>query len=130
MPPFQYAPLDDPSVFFLGRDLSPGETPEAAALDLRSRLAPLLTAPPEALERARSLPSLAFFFGTFPLQDGVLAGNLYGLAFGLGRRVQTGIDPAALAASVGRIDADGWRAMVAAFLAPERLAAAAVLPAR
>ena len=88
-------PLDLPGPAFFAGPLLEGEKPEAAAERLRKAAAAILDLP-IADGQYNSL-MLGSPLGTWAVPDAVAAQNTYGVAFGIGRRDQLGIDGRALA---------------------------------
>jgi zinc protease len=108
-PPPGFAPLDDPSVLTLSAPLGPSGDPESALASLRKTLEQALAPGPAPGEGAQVADGLAFLLGTARLPDDMLAQNPYGLAFGLARRMQLGIDPEDLRARLTAMTEEEFR---------------------
>jgi zinc protease len=96
-------PLDDPGPAWFAGPLLPGEKPEAAIARFREAAAAILDLP-EADGRVASLV-LAPLLGTVKVPPAQAAQNPYGVAFGIGRRDQLGIDGPALAKEMAALTA-------------------------
>ncbi len=87
-----FAPLDDPHTLYLFAPMTPGQTAEQAFDNLQAYIDGAVAAPVSAADKNTVRNQLAMFLGTATLPDLSLRHNLYGLAFGIGRRRQLGID--------------------------------------
>lgn len=118
--PLYFPPMDDPTTIVLQAALSPGQDAEPVLKQLDQRLQAALTPKLEPHEKLTAINTLAFLLGTVDLPDALLRHNLYGLAFGLGRRHQLGLDGNELRAAIqGVTDADVQRLATTVF-APEK----------
>jgi zinc protease len=126
--PVSFRLLDDPAVVTVSVPLGKDETDEQALKRLRefvdAGLAPQFSDADTALVRG--------FYGTFlgfgGVPDFVLAQNLYGLAFALGRREQMGIDPEKLLKAVVKVNEDDLRRVAGEVFGKERQAGVVLRP--
>jgi zinc protease len=91
--PVRFAPLDDPHAGFVCAPAAAGEPAETAVARLDAFVAAAQKTP-DGRDAARA--SYGAFLGLLDVPDAAFAQNVYGLAFGAGRREQLGIDGAAL----------------------------------
>ena len=98
--PVQFMAIDDPSVLYVTSDVRDGETAEQTIERLDAFVLQIANEAVSKADRELTKNSFAFFYETSHLPDAVVAGNVYGLAFGLGRREQLGITPKQLADSI------------------------------
>jgi len=126
--PVRYAPLDDPGILYLSAPIASGERSADVFRRIEAIAAETAAAPFESPDTAAARDFFGFLLGCADLPDFAIAANPYGVAFGLGRRRQLGLDPAKLAAELRELTPEGLRAS-AAFLAPER-AVYAIAPVR
>lgn len=120
-PPVYWAPLDDPEVLYLSSLPGPDQDPAEAARALERRVAEALARP--ASDPAREPQPLAYLLGTVTGPEHLLAQNLYGLALGLGRREQWGLDARALGRRIAEVTDEDLAALGREWLAPARRAA-------
>jgi zinc protease len=105
--PVVFAPLDRPESLSLVTVVGDGETPEQALARLDAKLKKAAAPPLTDGDRRGARESLGFLLGLSQVPDAVLRMNPYGVAFGIGRRRQMGIDPAALGVALDALkDAD------------------------
>jgi zinc protease len=126
--PVQFNPLDDPKVILLSAPLGRGESPEQAVARLEDFLTRTLSPQLTPADVATTQNAFAFLLGLADLPDRALAQNLYGVAFGLARRMQLGMDPAAVSQALQRVTADDLARAAKTVFAPERRAAIVVVP--
>jgi hypothetical protein len=89
-----FAPLDGMEDLVLSTVLRPGETtPEKAIARLDAMVEAAFAAPTKA-DVDLVLNTFGFLFGFADLPEAALAANPYGVALGIARRRQTGLDPA------------------------------------
>ncbi len=93
--PVYFTPLDVGAMVAVSASAKTGETAQKAFARLESFVAETIEPKLGASELATTEQQLGFFLGTADLPDEVL-GNVYGVAFSLGRRDQLAIDPAQL----------------------------------
>lgn len=129
-PSLRYSFLDDPNVLFVAAELNEGETADDVASRLREFIDRAVHAPWNANERQMAKQNLAFFLDTMPLPDRALAQNVYGVAFGLGRRHQLGLNGQALARQLDRTRAADIQRVGKAYLSANRGAVVAAIAER
>lgn len=101
--PVLYMPVDDPSTLYVWSRVAPSESPESVLAKLDHMVAEASRVKPTAAQQARAKQQFAFLLGIADLPDAVLAGNPYGVAFGLARRSQWNLDSRQLARAVDRV---------------------------
>jgi zinc protease len=119
-PAVRYAPLDDPNVLSIVTQMRPGETLDQASTRLQEFATQALDAPWQAGEPTTTKQNLAFFLGTVPLPDLAMAGNIYGVAFSIGRREQLGINGQSLAKKLDRVQETDLKRVAAKYFSSTR----------
>ncbi len=121
----RYAPLDDPALFALCTETEAGA--DAAFAELQGFLDEALAAPLEDTDKRRA--RVAFWMlGTMDVPDRDVVQNAYGVALGLGRRHQLGLEPEALRAALDAVTAEDVARVRDTVLAADRRAAVFVDP--
>ncbi len=141
--PVYYTPMDDGAVVVISADVKPGEEPPDAPADgfvnakagaqslkafarieafVADTVQPKLT--PADLELAQD--QLGFVFDFVVVPDSML-GNIYGVAFSLGRREQLALDSAKLGPALKAVTDDDLRRAAKEFFDPKKHAGAFVL---
>jgi zinc protease len=121
-------PLDDPSLAAIATTARPGEGGEQAADRVSALLDELVKPELRSGETAEAEQMLGFLLGTADLPDSALAANPYGVAFGMGRREQLGLDPARLKAALEAVDAAAVREAATDVFGPARRARIVLAP--
>jgi zinc protease len=88
----RFAPLDDPEVIHVSSSVRKGESAKQAEQRLTIFVADAIKPKFEAKEIDRLRLQFGFFLGFADQPDSLLAENLYGVAFSLGRRHQLGMN--------------------------------------
>jgi zinc protease len=124
--PIYFTPLDDGSVVAVSTEAKPGETSAQTFARIEAIVAETIGPKLRPSEIAATRQEFAPFLLSQRLPDNVLANNIYGVAFSLGRRQQLGIDPRKLDKALGAVtEADIRRAAMEIFV-PSRHAGAFV----
>ena len=127
--PVQYAAIDDPAAVSVVAPLAANEPPEAAIARLEKFVSDAVADPTAATsDRMVAKQQFAFALGLLNLPDAMLAQNVYGVAFALGRRAQMGIDPAALQGAVEAATTEDLQRAAVAIFSPQVRAAMVVVP--
>ncbi len=92
----QYTPLDDPVYIAIVAPIDESTNATDVLAKLDSFMKDAIKPPLSPGETEMTKKNFAMFLGTSPIPSHIIAGNLYGAAFGHGRRDQMGIDPATL----------------------------------
>jgi zinc protease len=121
-------PLDDPSLAAISTSARPGESGEQAAGRVWALLDELVKPELRPGETAEVGQMLGFLLGTADLPDSALAANPYGVAFGMGRREQLGLDSARLKAAIEATNADAVREAATDVFGPTRRARIVLAP--
>jgi zinc protease len=122
VPPLYYPMLDDPATIALQAPLTAGEDAEAVLNHLDQRLQAALAPELRPQDTMQALQGTALL-GTVDLPDTLWAQNLYGLAFGVGRRHQLKIDGGELRAAIQRVTGDDVKRLASGvFAAANRVA--------
>jgi hypothetical protein len=100
----------------------PGETAGKAVARLETFVAETIAPPLKGTELVATQQEIGFFLGTIDLPDDVL-GNIYGVAFSLGRRQQLAIDSAGLKRALEVVNEQDLRRVANEVFAPARHAA-------
>ena len=128
MPPLHAAFLDDPRVVSLSSPARKDETASQAEKRLKTFVANAVNAPLSAKESENVIGAFGDLLGVKEPEEEMLAQNPYFAAFGLGRRLQLGIEAAKLKADLAKVtDADLKRAAKEIF-GPDRCGGAFVVP--
>ena len=128
MPPLHAAFLDDPRVVSLSSPARKDETAHQAETRLKTFVATAVDAPLAAKEIESVSEAFGDLLGLKEPSEEILAQNPYFAAFGLGRRLQLGIDAVKLKADLAKVtDADLKRAAKEIF-GPDRCGGAFVVP--
>ncbi|KPK48429.1 MAG: hypothetical protein AMK72_06970 [Planctomycetes bacterium SM23_25] len=126
--PVYYAPLDDPAVVCLCAPVKDGEKPEQAVARLEAFVADATHGDVTTSDRMVTLQMFTFAFGLLSVPDAMLAQNLYGTAFAMGRRAQTGVDSTALKHAIEAITTDDLRRAAEEVFSEKARAAVVVIP--
>jgi zinc protease len=118
--------LEDPAVLGVSASVKSSETAPQAIARLESVVAGTIESRLRDEERASARQMFAFFLGTAEIPDSVLAQNPYGVALGMARREQMGLDPAQLGRTFDALTEDQLRRAAGEVFAPGRHAAAVV----
>lgn len=126
--PLQYMALDDPSAIVLKLPVGQDDTAASLQKRLRKWLADLEKL--ESIDAGKAFASVIFGvqLGIRKLPDSTLAQDPYGVAFGLARRAQLGIDPAELSKRIQAVTLDDVRAVLRDLFAESQGAAVLVKP--
>ncbi len=116
--PVMYAPLDDPDVLYISAPLKKGEDGPDAVARLERFVASTIKTGLRPTDVTMANNVFGFMLGTRHLPDAVLAQNVYGVAFSVGRQAQLGIDPAELAKRIEATDANGLVRVAEAYFKP------------
>jgi zinc protease len=122
-----FALLDDPKVIFITGSVGKDRGQEAVAR-LERVVADAIAPKLDRKEVQAARGGLAVFLGTEDVPDSLLKGNLYGLAYGIGRRHQMRIDEAKLRTSLVSVDEEALRQTAKEVFSPDRRAAVIVKP--
>jgi len=117
-PTVSYAALDDPSVLSIVAALRPDESLEQVEARLRQFVETASAAPWQEGEPTLTKQNVAYFLGTIPLPDALLARNVYGVAFSLGRRQQLRLDGGALSKKLDGVTATDLERVVRGHFSP------------
>ncbi|HUU91392.1 MAG TPA: insulinase family protein [Phycisphaerae bacterium] len=126
--PIHFAALDDPAVVSVCAPMKDGEEPDQAVARLEAFVAEAAKAELATSDRMVTLQTFNFAFGLLSVPDQMLAQNLYGVAFGMGRRAQMGVDSAALKGSIETVTTDDLRRAAEAVFSEKVRAAVVVIP--
>ena len=124
--PIYFTPLDDGSVVAVSTEAKPGETSALAFARIEAIVAEAIAPKLRPSEIAATRQEFAPFLLSQRLPDNVLANNIYGVAFSLGRRLQLGIDPRKLDKALGAATEADIRRAAAEIFVPSRHAGAFV----
>jgi zinc protease len=124
--PVLFTPLDDGAVLGVSAKVRPGETSAQAFSRIESFVAQTLEPKLGPLELFTARRRVGFLLAIVDVPDEVLAQNPYGLAFGLGRREQLGIDPAGLKKAWDAVTDETLRRAATEVFAPSRHAGALI----
>ncbi|MHC5010973.1 MAG: M16 family metallopeptidase [Planctomycetota bacterium] len=124
----QWAMLDDPAVVFAYGPIAAGEDPDAKVGEAMRFIQEIAKGPLQSQDARFALDTFSYFLATRNLNEMSLGINLYGTAFGLGRRSQLGVDGAAVAARLNAVTQAELEAAARAIFAPEKSVAAVVVP--
>lgn len=108
-PPVYYAALDEPDALYLSRLLDADADAQQAAQGLQEKVNGALAQPIRNADAA--VAPLGPLLGTTQWPEGVLRQNLYGVALGIGRQAQMGLDPAALRLRLEAVTAEDLKAL-------------------
>ena len=126
--PVHYAALDDPAAVSLCTPMKDGEKPDETVARLEAFVAEAAQGDVTTSDRMVTLQTFTFAFGLLSVPDQMLAQNIYGVAFAMGRRAQTGIDSAALKGAIETVTTDDLRRAAEAVFSEKVRAAAVVIP--
>ncbi len=121
-PPVYYAALDEPDALYMSRLLDAETDAEQAAQRLQEKVNEALAQPIRDAD-AKVAP-LGPLLGTTQWPESVLRQNLYGVALGIGRQAQMGLDPPALRLRLEAVTAEDLKALGEQWLSPARRGAA------
>ncbi|MFO8011795.1 MAG: insulinase family protein [Phycisphaerae bacterium] len=127
VPVVRFAPLDDPHVVAIVGPTG-GKTGDEAIAALEQVLAAAVGQPFSQADLAATRNTFGWMLGVADVPDALFARNPYGAGFAAGRRLQMGIDPAALRARLDAVTAEDVRRAAATVFAPDRRAAVVVVP--
>jgi zinc protease len=116
-----FTPLDDGAVVAVSARVKAGETLQQAIARLQAFVADTIGAPLGAGELEGAQQQLGFFLGTVDIPDEVL-GNVYGVAFTVGRRTQLGMNPVELKRALEAVSDKDLKRVAAEVFAPARSA--------
>jgi zinc protease len=119
--------LDDPSTIAVSAAIEDGQTPKDAIEALRAFIAKSSAAPLKPDDATAVKMSLGHFLG-ISNPPAMYIHNIYGVAFGLGRRMQLNLDGPTLAAAFDAMTPQQFQAGAAAVFGPERQAAVVIAP--
>ena len=119
--------LDDPRVIFIGGPTS-NESAVVAVERVQKFIADAAAPKLEMREAQGARAAMAFSLGTEDIPDSLAKRDLYGLAFGIGRRHQLGIDGIKLRKALEAVTDEGLKQAAKEVFAPEKGAAAIVRP--
>jgi len=125
-----YTPVDDPAWLGVSTPVGAEETAEEAVARLRAFVLAVTEPDLGPSELLTTKNMFAPLLGTADLLDAMLAQNVYGVAFSLGRRMQLGIDPEGLTKATEGVTNDDLRRAAQTIFAPDRRAAVVVTPER
>jgi len=125
--PVKYAPLDNPEVIALVVPITGDETAAKTIERLRGLVAETVEPKLSRRDIVETKAAFGFLLGLADMPDQVLAQNPYGIAFGLGRCAQLGINPAELAQAIDSLTENDLGRAVREIFAPERSATVAIL---
>jgi len=120
--PVRYAVLEDPWVVYVAGPVKANETPEQALARMEAFVSQCLAAELGPAEVAAAKLTWAMFLGTADLPERALVMNPYGVALGLARRRQLGVDPAKLRKAIEAVTAEDVRQVAKEVFAPSRRA--------
>jgi zinc protease len=126
-PVVRFAPLDDPHVVAIVGPTG-GKTGEQTIAALEQVLAAAFDRPFSADDVTATRNAFGWMLGVADVPDAMFARNPYGAAFTAGRRVQMGIDSAALRQRLEAVTAEDVQRAAETVFAPERRAAVVVVP--
>lgn len=126
--PIHFAALDDPAAVSLCAPMKDGEEPDQAVARLEAFVAEAAKAELATSDRMVTLQVFNFAFGLLCVPDQMLAQNLYGVAFGMGRRAQMGVDSAALKQAIETVTTDDLRRAAETVFSEKVRAAVVVIP--
>jgi len=126
--PVHFAPLDDPAAVMLCAPMKDGEKPEQAVARLEAFVAEASRQTVTTSDRMATLQSFGFMLGLLSIPDPVLAQNVYGVAFAMGRRAQMGVDSAALKQAIEAVTTDDLRRAAKDVFSEKVRAAVVVVP--
>ncbi len=127
VPVVRFAPLDDPHVVAIVGPTGT-QTDEQAIASLEALLKAAFDRPFSAADLPATRNTFGWMLGLADVPDAMLARNPYGAGLATGRRVQMGIDPAALRARLDAVTADDVARAAATVFARQRRAAVVVVP--
>jgi len=125
--PVNYAPLDNPEVIAVVVPIADDETAAQTIERLRDFVAETVEPQLSRRDIVATNNAFSFILGLADMPDPVLAQNPYGVAFGLGRRAQLGINPSELAQAIGSLTETDLRRAAGEIFARERSAVVAIL---
>ena len=124
--PVYFTPMDDGAIVAVSTPARTGETSRQALGRLEAFIAETVAPKLGEAEPKATLEQLGFFFGSSSIPDEQLAFNPYGVAFGLGRREQMGIDPARFRRDLEGVTEQSLRKAATDLFDPKKHAAAFV----
>jgi zinc protease len=127
VPPVFHPALDDPNLLLVTALLKADETPEAAAARVDALVKQACEAEVDDADRARMRQALGPFLGLMSLPPEA-TGNLYGVAFSIGRREQLGFDPAKVGERLDRLTAADLKRVYEEVLAPAKRSSVVLTP--
>ncbi len=104
-PPVVFAPLDDPGVILFTAEADDREGAQEALKSIRERIRGVVPEEGEFINRMTTTAMFGPALGFSELPAVQAAGNPYFVAFAHGRRIQLGVDAAAIKAGMGELDA-------------------------
>jgi zinc protease len=127
--PIYFAALDDPEVISIKLPVGQGDT-AAGLFEKVQKFVQILGEPGDVLDAGRQQVSLSYAWqlALQDLPDDFLAQDAYGLAFGLGRREQLGIDPGRLRKALAAVTGKDVNRVLSEVFANDKGAAVLVRP--
>jgi zinc protease len=126
--PVMFRPLDDPSTLTVCTVVRKGETPAAAVKRLKEFVADTVRGKVRSRDLSGIRGLFGFFLGVGFFPDLAAMNNVYGEAYGLGRREQLGLDPARLEKALPAVTPETVQRAAREIFGPGRWAAAVVAP--
>lgn len=123
-----YTPVDDPAWFGVSTSVGAKGAADEAVARLQAFVSAAIEPDLALSELLATRNAFGPLLGTAELPDAMLAQNVYGVAFSLGRRMQLGIDPEELTKAIQGVTRDDLRRAARAIFAPEQRAAIVVTP--
>jgi len=102
-PMASFTPLDDPTIITLSSPVAEDRTGAETIAELEAFVAAAIEAPLAPAETIQTRQSIGVMLGLVEFPPMMLQHNLYGAAFGLGRRRQLGVDAAAINAALDKL---------------------------
>lgn len=124
--PVTFAPLDDCGTVYVITTAKEGETPDQAVGRLSRLIEEAVDAGKRPVSPSFGKQQFAFLLDTWKVPDLLLRSNVYGVAFGLGRRRQLGINGEQLAAEMDLVKREAILECARQYFAEDRRAVAVV----
>lgn len=124
----QYTPLDDPVFLALVAPVDKSENVEDVLARLEAFLNDVAKIPPSPGEVERTRKNFAMFLGTGPVSGDLIASNLYGAAFGLGRRDQMKVDSTRLVDKLNSLNELEWERAMNEVIRSDKTASVTIAP--
>ncbi len=123
-----FTPLDDPTLVTISMPVGAGKTGAEAIAELEAILAEAIDAPLAPMEIQHVRQSIGVMLGLIEYPPMMYQHNLYGAAFGLGRRRQLGVNAAAINAALEKLTTDDVQKTARAIFDRQAQAAVIVQP--